>query len=410
MNVANIISEALVLWYAESTQFSWWTTQLLTWLNFEYQKLCGDLKIINENYFYGRGYFDCVPYQNQYDFSLATVSIVAPQKMLNVSIKYQADTYPAWSASSAYTIGDKVMNNGKTYICNSTHTAKATIEYLNLLTLSAIMVAGETVTIQGITLTATAAGGALLPGQFAIGISQAACAANLAALINGGTGSASTFVPLSNTNQSIFTQSEIVASVTATNDVQLLSSRSLTLSETSTVWSRWAETNGWFTQIYENYTSARPQALSITDIDSNNDSISNNPFIDAYWVGRGVGNPVYALTSSNAIGGGNGNKMCLMIYPYPEEVIKSWIKFDYLKTIVDLEYTSTESEILIERAYHRVLVLALLPYIYQAKGMLNEKQLAIADYKEARNVFLAQSSDRVQGSTTAQIPNLIGIE
>ena len=99
-----------------------------------------------------------------------------------------------------------------------------------------------------------------------------------------------------------------------------------------------------------------------------------------------------------------------MIYPYPEEVIKSGIKFDYLKTVVDLDYASTESEILIDRNHHRVLVLALLPYIYQAKGMLNEKQLAIADYKEARNVFLSQSSDRVQGSTTAQIPNLVGIE
>ena len=105
------------------------------------------------------------------------------EKMLLLSQKLSASTYSAWVAGTIYAVGDKCTYLGRSYICTSAHTASASFPYTTTYTTSAIMVAGETVTINGITYTAVAAGTAANSREFSIGISEAACLANLALAI-----------------------------------------------------------------------------------------------------------------------------------------------------------------------------------------------------------------------------------
>ena len=69
---------------------------MVTWLNFVYQEVCGAIKLMNENYFYVRGYIDTVPFQNTYTFALPTSTVKSVQKILQMTVKYQVDSYPAW--------------------------------------------------------------------------------------------------------------------------------------------------------------------------------------------------------------------------------------------------------------------------------------------------------------------------
>lgn len=292
MDVPIILEQWRILGYIDSTQAD--DDQMIIWLNFVYKKFCAKVKAINENYFYDRLYFDTVAYQNKYEFALPTAIVAAPNKALNIAIKYQADTYTSWAASTVYALWDKVMNNGYAYVCSVAHTS-------------------------GVSFDATK-----------------------------------------------------------------------------------------FTRIYENYADAREVDYS-SNVNQYND-VSIDPFIDRYWSNISLYNPVFTLTSSNASGASAGNKMVLNLYPAVQTVIKDGIQVDYLKTIIDLLKTTLEADVLVERDYHEVLVMGLLPYIFQRKGMRQERIDAIADYKALEDQVLAEITDRVQSSTTVQSPNLAAIE
>lgn len=292
MDVSTILTQARTLWAIDSTQAD--DSTMTVWLNFVYKRLCSKIKAINENYFYGVYFFDSVPYQNQYEFVLPTASVVGTQKVLNVSVKYQWDTYTAWAASTAYALGDKVTYNGYSYVCSTAHTSSGSFDSTKR------------------------------------------------------------------------------------------------------------------TRVYEWYTDAR-------EIDYSNNVYQyegnrSDPFIDKYWsYYRGTA-PSFVLTSSNASWSSVGNKLVLNIFPSIETVIKDAIKVDHIKSIIDLTSSTVEADILIERDYHEVLVAWLLPYIFQAKLMNSEKQLASQEYKDMEYEMLNAMSDRVQSPTTIQNPNLSLLE
>ena len=75
-----------------------------------------------------------------------------------------------------------------------------------------------------------------------------------------------------------------------------------------------------------------------------------NAFVDRYGKMIDINSPVYTLSSTS-------NQMIVGIYPYVEDTIKSGIKYDGIATIIDLASSSTEADILLERNYHKVLVL-----------------------------------------------------
>lgn len=89
------------------------------------------------------------------------------------------------------------------------------------LVLSTIPVAADTVTINGVVLTAAANGAATNPGDFSISTTNDLAGANLAALINGtGTPGATTYVDLSAANRLLL--SNITATYSASTDILTL--------------------------------------------------------------------------------------------------------------------------------------------------------------------------------------------
>lgn len=290
MNASDIFTQARKLAFVDSSQFP--DAQMVVWLNFLYQELCGDIKKCNENYFYVRWYIDTVAYQNTYTFTLPTSSVISVQKILQMTVKYLADSYPAWTTWTSYLKWDKVVNTAtwKSYVANQDNTAWATF-------------AGD-----------------------------------------------------------------------AAKRVQ----------------------------IFEWYTEAREVNFWAGDVDRYN-AETMNAFIDRYGRMTDINNPVYLLHSTS-------NQMQVSIYPYVESAIVQGIKYDGIATIIDLWATATEAEILIERNYHKVLVLWLLPYIYQARWMYNENIMATNNFMEAKRKMLSEITDRVFSATEVWNPNLVWFE
>lgn len=290
MNVSDIFTEARKLAFVNATQFT--DVQMTIWMNFLYQELCGEIKKLNENYFYVRGYIDTVPFQNTYSYALATSTVVTVQKILSLSVKYQADSYPIWVANTLYTKGTKVVNSltSKTYVANQDHTSWATF-------------AGDIL--------------------------------------------------------------------------------------------KWV-------QIYEWYNAAREINYSNGDVDNYNTDVLN-AFIDRFGRAVDYGNPTYILNSTS-------NVMNLSIYPYVDSVIVQGIKYDGIATIKDLASTTVEADILIERNYHKCLVLGLIPYIYQSRWLNNERIDAQNNYEMYKTKMLSEITDRTFSATNVELPNLSILE
>lgn len=140
-------------------------------------------------------------------------------------------------------LGDKTSTNGyagyfhgfELFISN----ALAWTGVLNNVT---IPTATDTITINGVTLTATANGGATLAGDFSISTTNDLAAANLVQLINGtGTPGASNYIELSTANRRLL--KNITASYSASTDLLTITSSgwgtvvvSETLTPAASVW------------------------------------------------------------------------------------------------------------------------------------------------------------------------------
>lgn len=123
------------------------------------------------------------------------------------------------------------------------------VKHVQKLTTSAILVAGETVTIGGVVFTAAADGAAATAGEFSIQNSEDLCMATLVTAINGtGTPGADTYIEVSAANRAILKNAGVVASY-ASHVLTLTTQGNVITSEASTVASRGVkEAHCWFGQ------------------------------------------------------------------------------------------------------------------------------------------------------------------
>ena len=102
MNVADMYRTALRRTATTSWNYPLDTDAVID-LNTIYHDFCGEIRKINENYFYDRMYFDVVPYQNKYDFPAATATTRTMQKVLAISMKYQVAQNDDFIPNNSYT-------------------------------------------------------------------------------------------------------------------------------------------------------------------------------------------------------------------------------------------------------------------------------------------------------------------
>mgnify|MGYP001561183323 CR=1 FL=1 len=138
--------------------------------------------------------------------------------------------------------GDTVSDNGK--VANRFGFGlrlSNNLPFTATLTTSVIPVAGDTITINGVVLTAAASGAATAAGEFSIGANAAAATANIVGIINDSlTPGATTYIALSAENRQLLEESGIVATDNTTN-VGVVAYGDIVVSETITsatdVWS-----------------------------------------------------------------------------------------------------------------------------------------------------------------------------
>lgn len=94
----------------------------------------------------------------------------------------------------------------------------------------------------------------------------------------------------------------------------------------------------------------------------------------------------------------------LFIYPKPKEI--GQLKVSITIIPVDLLLTDWEEKIKLQRQYHKVLVQGLLPYIYQQRWMINEKNDAIANYERQKEDLVRKMSDRDMSPLETSLPDL----
>lgn len=138
--------------------------------------------------------------------------------------------------------GDTVSDNGK--VANRFGFGlrlSNNLPFTATLTTSVIPVAGDTITINGVVLTAAASGAATNAGDFSIGSDAAAATANIVGIINDSlTPGATTYIALSAENRQLLEESGIVATNNTTN-IGIVAYGDIVVSETITsatdVWS-----------------------------------------------------------------------------------------------------------------------------------------------------------------------------
>lgn len=116
-------------------------------------------------------------------------------------------------------LGDQVSRNGYSgYFMGFNLFLSNALPWTGELVLSTIPTAADTITINGVTLTAAANGAATNPGDFSISTTNDLAAANLVQLINGtGTPGASNYIELSAANRRLL--KNITASYSASTDI-----------------------------------------------------------------------------------------------------------------------------------------------------------------------------------------------
>ncbi len=92
------------------------------------------------------------------------------------------------------------------------------------------------------------------------------------------------------------------------------------------------------------------------------------------------------------------------IYWAPTEGIAGWLRITASLSPTDLAIADTT--ILLEETYREIIVAWLLPYIYQRKGKLNEKQFAADEFENKLSELIVTLSDRTSTPQEVVTPNL----
>lgn len=96
----------------------------------------------------------------------------------------------------------------------------------------------------------------------------------------------------------------------------------------------------------------------------------------------------------------------VFIYPKPAEYVVWGLKLDASLTPIDLTIEWVESDILLSVEYHYLIAEWMLQYIYQRRGLLNEKNNAKAEFDNSMTDLILLLSDRNSGTTTITPENI----
>ena len=96
----------------------------------------------------------------------------------------------------------------------------------------------------------------------------------------------------------------------------------------------------------------------------------------------------------------------IFIYPVPTENITEWVKLYWISSLWDIQTWWNETTIKIPIEYHDLIVLWMKQYIFDAKNMINEKNDALAQYKNAKELMVATLSDRNLWPMISELPDL----
>lgn len=157
-----------------------------------------------------------------------------------------------------------------------------------------------------------------------------------------------------------------------------------------TSWATFSSTNR--QQVYLSYLQASEQNFYNEFVDNYNGIGSTNSYPYLY---QSASAPQYMVVN-------NG----FNIYPYVQETVKEGIIVDYIQTTKDLVIWGTESSILIERNYLRILKYGLIWKSYQYQKLLNEKNDAYAIYQREKDKILNLISNRSYNTQDVQTPYL----
>lgn len=132
------------------------------------------------------------------------------------------------------------------------------------------------------------------------------------------------------------------------------------------------------------YKKVRPETLSNLDRD-----------LEWYSTNQSKDDPFFIISDNS-----------VFIYPSPTEAVTWWIKFYWISDPCDLTTTSVEWDIKIPLEFHDLIPLGMMPYSYQARGMLNEKNNAKNEFLQETQRMISNLSDRIITPLESVMPDL----
>lgn len=90
--------------------------------------------------------------------------------------------------------------------------------------------------------------------------------------------------------------------------------------------------------------------------------------------------------------------------PSTTEARALWIELKGIKSIVDYDASTIESDIKVPLYLHEVLVQGLLPYIHRSEGRKDEAQFEATAYKNARDLAVKKFTDRYKNAYYMSYP------
>lgn len=119
----------------------------------------------------------------------------------------------------------------------------------------------------------------------------------------------------------------------------------------------------------------------------------NHPLSYYNWDWRQENTPFYFIFDDS-----------VFVYPSPDTSITDWYQVDVSLTPTDLEIDTPIT--MLENTHRNLIAEGMLPYIYQQRGLLNEKNNSEASYQEKLNTLIFNMSDRVSTPQEVETPNL----
>jgi len=242
------------------------------------------------------------------------------------------------------------------------------------------MVAGETITINGLVYTATAAGAATDPGDFAIGGNEATCLINLMKVVKSETaGTVDTFIAISDYHKQLNTDIELVITNPTGHTINITTNISITTSETSIDGARGAETGGNWIEIREGDVNVVQQKVDYAAMERFNE-VSND-------------NPVFFFMEQE-----------IRLYPKPQEAVTRGIMIDYIQKLPTLTATVDDAELYLEDKFEKALLYGIA---YKMQEFISvDSALFNTKYEMHKAKAGKRWANRFMNKVTEQLPSL----